>query len=186
MRRGEGVGRDQWVDAGLAALGDKGLGAVAVETLARQLGVTKGSFYWHFPSRDELVAAVLARWEQRGTDDVIAGLLAIADPRRRLMALFRAVSRAPAAGRVLEALEASDHPAVAPVLARVTARRLEFIAACYRQLGWPRARAQHRALLAYAAYVGLLQLGRTAPRALPARSDEYVRHLVATLVPGRG
>jgi AcrR family transcriptional regulator len=183
MRRGEGVGREQWVDAGLRAVAEKGLAAVAVETLARRLGVTKGSFYWHFANRDELVAAVLARWEQRGTEDVIARLEAVADARRRLSELFRLASRGGRAGRLLEALEVSEHAAVAPVLARVTARRLSFIEGCYRQLGWPPARARHRALLAYAAYVGLLQLGRTAPRSLPPRRDDYVRHLVATLVP---
>jgi AcrR family transcriptional regulator len=184
MRRGAGIGREQWIEAGLTALGDKGVAAVAVETLARRLGVTKGSFYWHFASRDELVAAVLARWEQRGTEEIIAALQELGDPRRRLVELFRRASLGGGrAGRVLEALEASDHAAVAAALARVTARRLEFIEGCYRQLGWPRARARHRALLAYAAYLGLLQLTRMAPRSLPARREQYVRHLVATLVP---
>ena len=54
---------DDWAAAALEQIAEQGVSAVAVEPLARRLGVTKGSFYWHFPSRDALLQAALERWE---------------------------------------------------------------------------------------------------------------------------
>src|SRR5262249_58175714 len=64
--------RSVWVRAALEAIADGGLGAVAVVPLAERLGVTKGSFYLHFPSREALVEAALAGWEESHTAVVIA------------------------------------------------------------------------------------------------------------------
>ena len=50
---------DDWALAALDVIAEQGLAAVAVEPLARRLGVTKGSFYWHFPSREALLVAAL-------------------------------------------------------------------------------------------------------------------------------
>src|SRR3546814_19865364 len=55
---------DCWAEAALDAIAGGGLDAVAVEPLARRLGVTKGSFYWHFANRDALLRAALPRWER--------------------------------------------------------------------------------------------------------------------------
>src|SRR3546814_7480606 len=54
---------EDWAQAALDLIAEHGVAAVAVEPLARRLGVTKGSFYWHFQSRDALLQAALARWE---------------------------------------------------------------------------------------------------------------------------
>ena len=54
-----------WEQGALDLIASQGLGAVAVEALARQLGVTKGSFYWHFPTREALLKAALLRWENQ-------------------------------------------------------------------------------------------------------------------------
>jgi len=55
---------DDWARAALELIAEQGVAAVAVEPLARRLGVTKGSFYWHFRSRDALLQAAIERWEQ--------------------------------------------------------------------------------------------------------------------------
>src|SRR5687768_16979730 len=83
------LSRDDWTEAALDALAGTGLAAVAVDPLARRLGATKGSFYWHFANRDELIDATLERWERRDTTEVIAAIGALADPRERLVALGR-------------------------------------------------------------------------------------------------
>jgi carboxymethylenebutenolidase len=54
--------RDDWVGAAWETLGEAGVDGVRVEALARKLGVTKGSFYWHFKNRQELIDALLERW----------------------------------------------------------------------------------------------------------------------------
>lgn len=57
--------RDDWLDAAFQAVVDGGFDAVRVLTLAQRLGVTRGSFYWHFADHAELVQALLARWHAR-------------------------------------------------------------------------------------------------------------------------
>lgn len=56
---------DDWIRAALAKLSALGVDAVRVEVLARDLGVSKGSFYWHFRDRQDLLEKTLTRWEQR-------------------------------------------------------------------------------------------------------------------------
>ena len=52
------LSREGWLARALEVLGKKGAGQLAVESLARQLGVTKGSFYWHFRDRDDFFRIV--------------------------------------------------------------------------------------------------------------------------------
>lgn len=63
--------RSDWIKAGLIELAKSGPEAVGIASLARLLGVTKGSFYWHFASRDELLKAILDEWKSRATNRVI-------------------------------------------------------------------------------------------------------------------
>src|SRR6478735_6374421 len=58
------LGRSDWIEAAFRALSVGGLGNLSVERLARELGATKGSFYWHFTDRPALVEAVLEEWER--------------------------------------------------------------------------------------------------------------------------
>src|SRR6187200_2081714 len=83
---------DDWARAALDVIAEQGLAAVAVEPLARRLGVTKGSFYWHFPSREALLVAALERWEDTEQQTVFGSLEPIPDPRERLRALFHLVA----------------------------------------------------------------------------------------------
>jgi len=52
-----------WLQAARLALIHGGPAAVRIEKLARDLKVTKGSFYWHFKSRKHLLEALLREWE---------------------------------------------------------------------------------------------------------------------------
>src|SRR5262245_66430749 len=84
------LSRQDWVDTSLAAIAEGGLAAVAVVPLAERLGATKGSFYWHFASREALIEAALAAWEQTTTSAVIAEIDAASqDPRQQLRLLFK-------------------------------------------------------------------------------------------------
>src|SRR5262245_53040542 len=163
------LNRQAWVDAALEAIGEGGLAAVAVVPLAERLGATKGSFYWHFPRREALVEAALAAWEQTTTSAVIAEIGAASDdPRQQLRLLFKRVTELAARDRIeLALLATADHPSVQPVLDRVMRRRIDFAAELFQRLGFPRAQAKRRALLAYTAYLGHTQLVHTSPQLLP-------------------
>ena len=52
-----------WIQAGFSQLSAHGVETVRVEILARNLATTKGSFYWHFKDREELLLRLLLRWE---------------------------------------------------------------------------------------------------------------------------
>jgi hypothetical protein len=72
---------------------------------------------------------------------------------------------------------------VKPVIERVSARRLDYLTASLRQAGLGRVEAQHRARLAYAAYVGFLQLNQLHQRLQHDEFESYVEHVMATLIP---
>jgi len=203
-----------WINAATEIIAESGVGAVAVEPLAQRLGVTKGSFYWHFPNRDALLQAAVERWEAVGTEAVIAVLDQIPDPRLRLEQLiaraFADHSRDDGAALQVGAAYAFDgvampgrgtshafdlaiadaaaDPIVGPVLKRVSERRVDYLKECFRALGLTPDEARYRALLGYAAYVGTLRLAREAPSRLP-RGEEYrayQRQVIATILPAIG
>src|ERR671916_708238 len=78
---------EDWVEAARTAMAEGGIEAVAVEPLARRLGVTKGSFYWHFKDRRALLEAMLGRWERESTEAVISTTRSISDPLERFVRL---------------------------------------------------------------------------------------------------
>lgn len=177
------LSRDAWIRAALEAIADGGLAAVAVVPLAERLGVTKGSFYWHFANREALIEAALADWEEAHTTSVIAEIeVASSDPRTQLRLLIKRVSELAARDRVeLALLATADHPAVKPVLDRVARHRLEFIAGLLEGLGFERADARRRALLAYTTYLGYAQLVHATPEVLPRAQGARRKYLDDTL-----
>jgi AcrR family transcriptional regulator len=145
--------------------------------------VTKGSFYWHFQGRTDLVAAALARWE-RVTTETIHALDAVTDHRRRLELILDAANQPPRSRSLYAALaEAGEDPVVRKVLNRVASRRVEYLEVCYRGLGAGASEARAHAVFAYAAYRGLLQLAHEAPASLPADWAVYAALVRRTFVP---
>ncbi|WP_018718967.1 TetR/AcrR family transcriptional regulator [Arhodomonas aquaeolei] len=178
---------DDWAEAALDALAEDGVRAVAVEPLARRLGVTKGSFYWHFASRRMLLQAALALWERRETDEVLARAAEETDPRKRLARLFREADGSRRAGRLYLALaNATDSPLITEVVRRVMAHRLAFLRECYAAMGADAETAAARAAMAYSMFLGMLQLRRDAPEAIPEgeRFHEYMHLVGEALIPG--
>ena len=182
------LSREAWVKAATNLIAQEGVPALAVEPLALALGVTKGSFYWHFRNRDELIHAALEAWEQDQSADVVSRYSGIADPRRRLRVLLFAAFEDVENGRFFAALAvSSEDPRVQPYLRRASERRLAFGIESFKALGLSEPEARERALFAYAAYAGYFQLLRTTPEAVGAVTDlsGYVRRLAETLVPAK-
>jgi len=67
----EKYSRDDWLKAAFEALTVGGPDAVRIEPLARAIGITKGSFYWHFRDRAALLKALIDAWEERETQYLI-------------------------------------------------------------------------------------------------------------------
>jgi len=169
-----------WEDAALAAIAKDGLASLAIPKLARSLNVTKGSFYWHFASLQELIEKSLNRWEERDRT-TLDELREIADPRARLAALFAQAMEQREAHGLYVALSSSTVPHAAPVIRRISNRRLKFLIESYTAAGLKRTEARSRALLAYAAYIGALHLRLSKKKDI----DAYVAHALKTLIPAR-
>lgn len=173
-----------WIEAALQLIAESGVRALTVDALAARLGVTKGSFYWHFTGRADLLASALARWEERATVDAMRGLDAVTDPHRRLELMLDAASQPPRARSLYAALaDAAGDPIVRPVLDRVASSRIKYLEQCYRASGASEAVASATAVFAYAAYRGLLQLAHEAPAALPRSWSAYPAIVRQALLP---
>ncbi|WP_293390477.1 TetR/AcrR family transcriptional regulator [Nevskia sp.] len=180
---------EAWAEAALDALATGGLDAVAVEPLARRLGVTKGSFYWHFPSREALLREALKLWERHETIDARAGVEEMTDPYERIVRLFKQANSSYKAGRLYLALAAaSDDPAVGEVVKRVSANRLNYLNQCYRALGLSELDARLWSTFAYATFIGNQQVHRDTPEQFPVDEDfrAYFKLMLKTLVPRPG
>jgi AcrR family transcriptional regulator len=177
------LSRDDWTAEALRALGSGGLAAVAIEPIAARLGATKGSGYWHFRNRDDLIAATVRRWELQHTEAVIAKVDSAAD---RLRELFRVtLGRTGPFAVELALLASADHPLVGPTLRRVTRRRIDYLTSLFTELGFDPVQAGQRALLAITTYLGHAQLARTNPGAVPGSGparQAYLDSVLATLV----
>lgn len=178
---------DAWAESALDVIAEAGVEAVAVEPLARRLGVTKGSFYWHFANRQALLQAALEQWERRETDEVLARAAQEKDPRERLARLFREADGSRRAGRLYLALTAAmENRPIQAVVRRVMDHRIEFLRECYTAMGLPAEEARRRAILAYSVFLGTLQLRRDAPEVMPIEEElhEYLHFIGEALIPG--
>lgn len=158
---------------------------MSVEPLARTLGATKGSFYWHFANRDALVEATLLAWEAGETTEVAEMLAPLEDPGTRLRVLLGAALGDRPGARVEAALLADAHvPQVRAVLDRATRARTGYLRHLFEQLGVDS--PHQRATTTFALYLGLLHL-RRAGSTLPPHGeqlDDYVDHVCSWLTEG--
>lgn len=164
-------GRAGWIAAALAALTTAGPAAVTVEGLARTMTVTKGSFYWHFGSRAELMASALAQWAQDQTQALIDEAERAGSAADKLAVLFHRVAEQNSPGYRESALyqAATDEPGgqVARAVSRVTDARIDYVTKLLvAQQVLPRL-ARERAQLALALVIGSRVLYTAFPALAP-------------------
>jgi len=156
---------DAWIDAALAVLARAGVDAVRVEPLAKQLGVTKGSFYWHFKDRAALLDAMLETWRQRATLAVIERLQrARSQPHDRLRALIalpRRGSRARNGADIESAIRfwGRRDPKAAVVVRDIDRQRLDHIRSLAEATGVGPTDSTARATLIYAFILAEASIG---------------------------
>ncbi len=174
-----------WEQAALELIADQGVSALGVEPLARRLDITKGSFYWHFSGRDDLLERALARWENQDRFHLQQSLSVDSLPADRLAEFVWRTSRQTLTHRIYVALCAMPNdPRIGPVIKRVTARRIKYLGNAFGELGLSEQDARHRANLVYSSYVGYLHL--QAQGLVPDKDEpdfkDYVRHVIDSLV----
>ncbi|MET3794492.1 TetR/AcrR family transcriptional regulator [Aquamicrobium terrae] len=181
-----------WIIGATRALAAGGVDAVSVEGIAKQLGASKGSFYWHFADRPALLEAVFDLWEREGTADLIERAEAVADPAEGLRVLARDTLDAETNGIDVARTEAairawaSRDPAIGRRFARIEDNRTAFLAQQIRALGYDEVTALRLSKVVHLAVVGLFA-ARASGSALA--EDETLTFMVEWLIadaPGKG
>lgn len=136
-RATESLTRDDWVSGAWDMLGENGVDGVRVEPLARRLGVTKGSFYWHFKDRQQLVEALLDRWFSIWDDQMSPGMEQAPDPADRIWALLESVVGRVTRGQTVSLRMLSHrNPDVARRIEERDGQRLSFLMAQLVAIGF--------------------------------------------------
>jgi AcrR family transcriptional regulator len=151
--------RQAWIDAAAQALAEHGVDGVRVETLARKLAVTKGSFYWHFRDRQDLLSALLGHWKDGRIRDIVKQTRATAgEERARIFHVIEVYSAARSRKGMKIELALRDwakrDPAAAAVVREVDAERLDRARRLFLALGLDFHEATGRSLLLYAYVFG--------------------------------
>lgn len=166
-----------WVEAGLRALEEEGPAGLRIMKIARTLGVTKGSFYWHFSNQDAFELVLVEQWEQRHTLQIIADVEAAggnaADKLRSLLTAAFSLN-----GRLVNAMRfwSISSERVRAAMGRVDAARLAYVAQLLRAMGWPEEDAASLSHWAYSAVLGHYVLG--GPVITPGQIDLFLATLI--------
>jgi AcrR family transcriptional regulator len=174
------LGQQDWIELGLKVLAENGVEAVRVEPLAKLLNVTKGSFYWHFKNRDQLLEALLQEWVSRETDRIIEQTEAGGgDANQKLLRLLELAVRDN--GQVENAVRAwaTNDIRVAAILAQVDQRRLDYTQNLFLQVGFTPFEAIVRARMAYYSLIGEFTIG-TAFSLDERLAEARLRHAILT------
>jgi len=161
------LSRTEWIKAAFRALTEAGPQAIRVESIARDLQVSKGSFYWHFKNLAALKSAMIEHWLELGTHQIIATLEAEGtSPRERLMELVtQAVSdqTRPYGGPKVEAAIrdwARYDGFVENTVAKIDQLRVGYVTDLMVAVGGDQAKASQNADILYATLIGLNHLSR--------------------------
>jgi AcrR family transcriptional regulator len=146
---------EDWVAAATEVLVDHGIDHVRVDVLAGELQVTRGSFYWHFRDREDLLRRVLQAWREETTVQLTKRLaVARSEPRELLADVItlpfrgRAAARAARIELAIRAWARRD-PMARQALDEADAARIGYHEALFGALGFGAAEAAHRAFLLY-------------------------------------
>ena len=165
-----------WLDQGLKTLAESGFTALKAEPLAKAMGVSRGSFYWHFADIGAFHAAILKHWREVAAEQIIANLEAASDNRDRLPLLLRQAFGGRLALESAVRTWATVEPAARSAVQAIDRRRLSYVESMLRAAGLSPGVARARAQIFYWAFVGFARSDKPLPRARQrAVLDELLR-----------
>ena len=172
----EQLSADDWIKQGLKALARSGFTALKADPLAKALGVSRGSFYWHFADLGAFHAAVLKRWREIAAEEIIAGVEAVGgEPLKAL--LRRSFGARLDLERAVRNWAAFD-PAAQTAVRAIDRRRLDYIEALLQRRGFSATTARARAQLLYWTFLGFALSGTPVP---PARLQGLLEEILDML-----
>ena len=147
--------KEDWINAGWVLMANKGVAGVKVEVLSRQLEVSKGSFYWHFKNRKELLEGILQRWENE-TLWLIEESKQEPTPEKQLIKMFalaEELCNLPDPETAIF-IWANHDPAVQERVRMVETARVDFLNKLLQDYGFNELEARHKAEIGYFAFMG--------------------------------
>lgn len=169
--------QQQWLEGGLDALAKLGPGALKIGFLASRLGVTRGSFYWHFKDLEDYRQQLLERWRSLSTEQIIARLEEQQQGTDRLAALLRRAFLGPRPlERTLRAWAIED-PSVRQIIGEVDEKRIGYVADLLRAAGVNPQAIGYRARFLYWAYLGQSIAPDDAPTGIEAEELDAIGDL---------
>jgi AcrR family transcriptional regulator len=165
-----------WLDQGLRTLANSGFTALKAEPLAKAMGVSRGSFYWHFTDVEAFHAAVLKHWHEVAVEQIIAGIEALPPGQSPIAQLLRrAFSRKPALESAIRSW-ATLAPVARAAVRGVDRRRLGYVERLLAASGLAPGVARDRAQILYWAFLGFALSEKPLPHARQAAVlDELIR-----------
>ncbi len=143
-----------WIDFALKTLAREGFAALKADVLARKLGVSRGSFYWHFAELGTFHARVIEHWRLVATEAIIAGLERYDTREQRLDMLLRGAFGHSALMEIRMRAWADENAQAARVMNDIDRRRRAYIEQLLVQAGVAPSLAATRSQLLYWAYLG--------------------------------
>jgi AcrR family transcriptional regulator len=154
-----------WLDEGLRTLATSGFTALKAEPLAKAMGVSRGSFYWHFADVDAFHAAILRHWHEVAVEQIIAAVEALPSDQSPIeQLLIRAFGRKPALESAMRSWATLD-PVARAAVETVDRRRLSYIQSLLAASGLVPGIARARAQILYWAFLGFALSEKPLPRA---------------------
>lgn len=167
-----------WLTHGLKTLADHGIAGLKAAKMAETLGVSRGSFYWHFEDIHDFEARLLDHWQRLTTDETIRQIDRAANETERLPELMIKAFRArPELDRAIRVWAGIDE-SVRAKLRRVDALRIEYLKNLLVAGGLADDQAQYRARFIYASSLGDAAI---SARAGPAFTTTEIRELAELL-----
>jgi AcrR family transcriptional regulator len=149
------LGPEDWITAAYGVFEKEGVGAVSIDPLAKKLGVTRGSFYWHFRDRADLLRAVLDRWHAVQTEATIEqNERQGGEPQARLLRLLETCATDDGVLEMGIRAWANENDAAQQAVKMVDARRIGYLETLLVEVGFDDVEAGLRARVAYSAWLG--------------------------------
>lgn len=177
--------RDDWLDAAAGEVAAGGFSNLRVLTLAKRLGVTRGSFYWHFRDHEDLVVSFLDRWRDRRFVELDYMRPKGENPEQELHQILqllltdaaRNIRRLQVELAVRDYARRNEH--AARIVDEVDQARVEQNKLLFRNLGVTEDQVEDLATLMYMATVGsqVVQAGRKGNEAAVERIEQLVARL---------
>ena len=163
--------RQDWIKAAYTVLTHEGVERVRVLTLAEKLGITRGSFYWHIKSRDELLQALIEAWQQKNTGELLAACASSKDFTDRMLAIADCWTNENLFDPALETAMRNwgHHDAkICQLVHEEDQKRLRAFQSMFEEHGCEHTEAMIRARVFYFTQVGYyaLELGEALPQRL--------------------